>query len=98
MKNLLLALLLVLVGCSPYADLLKPLQNIPANCYCRYADAAKTIYTCNYNEYLLNGMRKDSAAYYASMDAYKWIREVQVQEAREPRLRCDCNDPVKRMQ
>lgn len=93
MKRLIFVLLVALVGCSKYGELLEPLRNIPANCYCRYAEAAKTLYLCHYNENRLQGMRKDSAAYEARLVAYRWIRDVQIQEARKPRLRCDCNDP-----
>lgn len=92
MKNLVIILLVSLVGCSPYQELLKPLKHIPANCYCRYAQAAKHLYNCELSENLRQHIPFEDAQLLALQTTHKWIREVQIREAREPKLRCDCND------
>ena len=95
MRKLFFLILLALVGCSQYRAVTYPLRHIPANCHCRYAEAAKHLYRCELAENLHNGLPPKVAQLEALRVANEWVAKVQMKEARQPRLRCDCNDPRK---
>lgn len=96
MKNLTLILLLAFVGCSnKYSAVVRPLRNIDNNCRCRYVEPVKRLYDCEINNNILNGMPPKVAKLEAQRVVYGWVYRVQMSEARNPRLKCDCNDPTR---
>ena len=80
-------------ACHPYREILLPLQNIPANCHCRYKVMAKHYYNCTVSELERNGLAEEAAIDSAVFLTHRIIATIQIQLARDPDAMarfCDC--------
>jgi hypothetical protein len=89
---LLIIILTIFTACNEYSEVTKPLRGIAGNCYCRYLEAVKHLYKCELSENVSNGMPPNVAKMEAVRVTNEWVRDVQLKEARNKRMRCDCLD------
>ena len=87
---LLIVVLTIFSSCNEYSEVTKPLRGIAGNCYCRYLEAVKHLYRCELSENVSKGMPPNVAKMEAVRTVNKWVARVQMSEAREKRLKCDC--------